>query len=421
MKKLFFLIGSLLLLFALESNAQLSITAEVRPRTEYRNGFKKLTAEDVDAALFTEQRSRLYFDYKKDKLQLKFTLQDIRIWGETGQIFKDDNGMTAISEAWAKYNFTSKFGLKVGRQIISYDNQRFLGGLEWAQQGRRHDAALFQYEDAESKLKIHAGFAYNQSGTIAEPAKLVGTAYDVANYKTMQYLWVHKDFEGGGVSALLFNDGWAYGAALDSVSNRQTVGLVASKKIGGIKLAGEGYYQTGEFKGSEVDAYMFDLNATYKTSLTPITVGYQYLSGREATDTKITQFTPAYGTNHAHNGFMDYFYVGNAHGNVGLQDIYVKTKFKLGEKAGALIVHGHQFLGASEFTDTEGAVADASLGTEFDLVYARKLSKDVTLNVGYSQLFATESMEILKGGDSSQTQNWAWVMLTFKPQIFASK
>lgn len=422
MKKLIYIVTAFICLLAVEAQAQFSITGEIRPRTEFRNGFKKLRDTKPNPAFFVEQRSRLYMDYKNEKVKVRFALQDVRLWGETGQIFKDDNGMTGISEAWAQYNFTSKFGVKAGRQIISYDNQRFLGGLEWAQQGRRHDALLFLYEDADAKLKIHGGFAFNQSDATPEQKKVFGTQYDgVGNYKTMQYLWANKAFEGGSVSALLFNEG--HQVATDTLANKQTFGLVAKKALSeNFTLAGEAYYQTGETGAAltSVSAYMFDINATYKTSVTPITLGYQNLSGQDADSEDLTAFNPAYGTNHAHNGFMDYFYVGNPHANAGLQDIYLKTKFKVGK--GALMAHAHYFLSAVDVMDAEGAAMEAGLGTEFDLVYARKLSPDATLNVGYSQMFGTDTMAAVKGGgDADAIQNWAWVMLTIKPKFFESK
>ena len=137
----------LLIVANLELAAQFTLTAEVRPRSEYRNGFKTPTSDGNDAAFFTEQRSRLYMDYAEEKYKFRISFQDVRLWGEIPQIFKQEDGNTFISEAWGQYFVTNKFSIKAGRQIISYDNQRFLGGLEWAQQGRRHDALLFIYED----------------------------------------------------------------------------------------------------------------------------------------------------------------------------------------------------------------------------------------------------------------------------------
>ncbi|MBB6459065.1 alginate export family protein [Flammeovirga kamogawensis] len=429
MKQLIYTALILLLTTSFEVFAQdFKMSAEIRPRSEFRNGFKKLRTDSSTPAFFTEQRSRLNLDYSSDKVIMRLSLQDVRMWGETDQIYKQDPAMTTISEAWAQYNFTSKFGLKVGRQIISYDNQRFLGGLEWAQQGRRHDAALFIFDDKAKKFKIHAGLAYNQNGV--EPKKVEGNVYlGTNNYKAMQYLWAHKDWEGGAISGLVFNESYQYGSTTDSVSQRQTLGLVGSKKFGILKVAGEGYYQTGQRGTADVNAYLLDLNFTAKTKLTPITLGYQILSGGDPASGEVTNFTPAYGTNHKFNGFMDYFYVGNPHNdaignNVGLQDIYLNTQFKIGK--GTLKAQLHQFLAATDVvksvsSDGVQEIVDGNLGTEIDLVYVNKLSPVATLMVGYSQMFATSSMEVLKGGDSGLINNWAFVMLTFKPTLFKTK
>jgi hypothetical protein len=325
--------------------------------------------------------------------------------------------MTSISEAWAQYYFTPKWSLKLGRQMLSYDNQRFLGGLEWAQQGRRHDAALLMHENAEKKFTLHIGGAFNQDATVLEPSKLFNTTYTALNnYKAMQFVWAHKDFATAAVSGLLFNESSQYGSTPDSVSFRQTMGAVASKTWGNMVLAGEGYLQTGEYKGKKVSAYLLDLNLTYKGKKMPVTVGYQLLSGTKAGSTKIGAFDPAYGTNHIFNGLMDYFYVGSGHANVGLQDVYVKTTAKIGKK-GSLAAEVHQFFSAEEVMEAGKAVSK-SFGTEIDLVYQVKFAEEVTFNLGYSQMFATHTMELVKGGNRKNIQNWAWAMITFKPNFY---
>ncbi|MEQ9231682.1 MAG: alginate export family protein, partial [Cyclobacteriaceae bacterium] len=130
MKKTPYLIALIVALSCMEVTAQMTISAEVRPRTEFRNGFKTLTEDSKDASFFTEQRSRLYLDYADSAFKFRVSFQDVRIWGETTQIFKEEYGKTFLSEAWGQYYFTNSLSVKVGRQIISYDNQRFIGGLE---------------------------------------------------------------------------------------------------------------------------------------------------------------------------------------------------------------------------------------------------------------------------------------------------
>ncbi|MFK7936068.1 MAG: alginate export family protein [Saprospiraceae bacterium] len=408
-----------LLIFNTDMNAQFTLSAEVRPRSEFRNGFKTPTSEGKDAAFFTEQRSRIYMDFKDEKYKFRLSLQDVRFWGEVPQIFKQEDGNTFLSEAWGQYFVTKKFSVKAGRQIISYDNQRFLGGLEWAQQGRRHDALLLMYEDKEKKTKFHAGFAYNQDDDVPEQAFLQSVGanfYSVGgNYKALQYAWFNKGFEGGKVSLLALN---AVNQNPDSTSSsKQTFGLIASKNVSEkISLAGDFYYQTGKLGQNNVNALLAGVRATFKTKVTPLTLGVEYISGKDDADTStdITNFSPDYGTNHAHNGLMDYFFVGPANGNVGVMDMFLKTKFKL--KKGALIANAHQFMTGSEQLDAEGGALNKSMGTELDLVYVVKLAPTVTYHIGYSQLFGTDTLLELRPGNQ-KLNNWAWMMITFKPKM----
>ncbi len=401
--------------------AQFTIIGEVRPRAELRNGFKTLTDESKDPSFFTEQRSRLYLDYAMPEFKFRLALQDIRIWGETSQIFKEETGKAFISEAWGQYFVSPFFSVKAGRQIISYDNQRFFGGLEWAQQGRRHDAMLLIYEN-DSKLRMHLGLAYNQDDDVAEPGFIQSEGanfYNVGgNYKTLQYGWFNKSFDQSSLSLLAVNAG--YQNADSTVAFKQTLGLTGYTKLGAFKFGGDFYYQLGEQSGMDVKALLVGFKATLATSITPITLGYEMVSGDDNPSDGINRaFSPDFGTNHLHNGLMDYFFVGPANGAVGVQDIYLKTKFKLGKRT--VSVHVHEFLTGSEQQNGEGESLGKAMGTEIDLVYAVKLNDAVSWQVGYSQMFGTDTMEVLRGGDAGRMNYWAWTMLTFKPTLFKSE
>lgn len=422
MEKLIYLTTFLLSIAGSEAHAQFTLSAEVRPRTEYRNGFKTLTSDSKEAAFFTEQRSRLNAGYLSEDFQLRVSFQDIRIWGESPQVFKQEFGKTFISEAWGRYFIKPAISVKAGRQIISYDNERILGGLEWAQQGRRHDALLFMYEGIENNTKLHLGAAYNQDQDIAEPALLQASGarfYSVGgSYKTMQYAWFNKKINKSTLSLYALNNG--YQNADSSVYYKQTLGVSGLSNVGPVKLGGDFYYQTGEQGAKNVSALLAGINATFTTSLTPLTFGAEYVSGdSDPSDSKVTSFSPDFGTNHAHNGFMDYFYVGPSNGEVGVTDFYLKTSFKAA--GGALNVHVHEFLtGSTRRIGDSGEKLDKPMGTEVDLVYVKKLKGGVLWHIGYSHMFATETMEALRGGDKGAIQNWAWTMITFSPVLFKS-
>lgn len=235
----------------------------------------------------------------------------------------------------------------------------------------------------------------------------------------MEYAWFNKKFDSGDVSLLALNA--TYQNTADSTNfSKQTLGITGKNKFGGITIGGDFYYQLGKIGSNDVGAMLAGINLTYNTKLTPIKIGVEYISGKDDTDTdsKVTNFSPDFGTNHAHNGFMDYFFVGPANGNIGVTDIYLKTKFKL--KKGTLVANFHEFLTGSTQLDISGDELSKPMGFEIDLVYAIQLSKGVKFNLGYSQMFATDTMLELRSG-TEKLNSWAWMMVTFKPVLFKSK
>jgi len=411
-----------------------TLGAQYKPRFELRNGFKRPILEDQDPAYFVEQRARLWADYKSEKFAIHINVQDVRMWGATDQIYKSDgtqNGsLTNVYEAYGIYNFSKKFSGKIGRQELDYDNARFLGNLDWAMQGRSHDALLFRYKTKD--LDVHIGGALNQLQK--EPTYLTAAAYDVNNYKNMQFLWLHKDWDKFNASFLFHNDGRELvnddGQFTGVEYHRQTVGLIPKYSVKKFAMDGEFYYQMGSSPtGRDVSAYFLALHATLKTKFAPITLGAEYASGTEYDEAENdNSWAPLYGTNHKFYGYMDYFYVGNAHSqfgnNAGLIDFHLKSKLTFKEKNN-LMVAIHHFMSPVDVIDrTNNEALDASLGTEVDLTYSRKLTKGVSAFAGYSHMFATESLEELKLNDaeliagSSDFQGWFWLGMNFSAELF---
>src|SRR5690606_13774593 len=314
-----FCLPLLLLLFCVVARhhvmAQFTLSAEIRPRVEYRNGFKTVLPKDADAAFFVEQRTRLNALFVSEKFDVRLSLQDVRTWGAAAQVYKSDPSLQNVYEAWASYKFNSMHSIAVGRMELDYDNVRILGNLDWAAQGRSHD--LIKYEYNGDGMRLHVGVAFNQDAFTPEPAKLSSTFYGVAgNYKTMQYAWFHKDWKQSGLSVLLLNNG-VQSPADSSVTFTQTFGFYGTKNLGSTRLEYDAYYQVGESIASrDVAAYMFGINATFWNNRpSNVSVGADFLSGdKPDTSGKDEGFNPLYGTHHKFYGFMDHFYVGNPHG-----------------------------------------------------------------------------------------------------------
>lgn len=407
--------------------AQFTLDGEFRPRTELRNGFGSIIEESAEPGFGISTRARLNAGYTSDSYKVYLSFQDVMVWGENRQILPyDQNNSFAVFQAWAQLVLGNNWSTKIGRQVLSYDDQRILGGLDWAQQGRNHDAALIKY--AKNGFALDAAFAFNQdysnpTGFISE-----GNAYNTSgffSYKTMQMVHLNKKWESFTGSFLLMNNGFQNDAiGLNDIANLQTIGTHIKYTKNTFSLLANAYLQTGEaiYGTSYKDvksAYLLALDLGFKTSdKVTIGAGIEIISGNDETNTANTgAFFPLYGTNHKFNGFMDYFYVGNHANTIGLIDIHASANFKLNNSS-SLLIKALNFSGEQDLPSGENA-----LGTEVDLVY-KKQFKDYTLVAGYSHLFPSDGMYELKGvaeSTASNTQNWAWVMLVIKPKFLGYK
>lgn len=411
------------------SNAQMTLTGELRPRFEYRHGYKSPADTLQKAAMFVSQRTRLNFGYKAEKFKIGVTLQDVRIWGSQSQLNTYDVNTFGLHEGWAEYSFSKKISMKLGRQELSYDDERILGAVNWNQQGRSHDAFLLKYTD--STFTTHVGLAYNQNGET-----FVGTSYIIASsYKEMQYLWLNKQIKSLNISLLALNVGQQSPVSVNSTRYTTTLGTHTEYKTKPFFAGLNFYYQTGVDKNKKAVSALLggiDLAYTLKEKFI-IGLGYEYQSGQSTTDTTKAyrdvnhSFNPVFGTNHKFNGYMDYFYVGNHIDNVGLQDIYLKLKYKTEKWNAALDVH--EFMTAADVVDSKELAKtgkykalSSALGTEIDLTFGYTLSPGVTVMAGYSHFLPTETLGVIKGvkdwksdGRTDQISNWAYIMITFKP------
>ena len=394
---------------------------QIRPRYEYTNGFGTLLTPTTEHTSFIGNRTRVNFNFDDTKLKVKLSLQNVSVWGDVGTTsVNSKNGVMAF-EAWAQYSFTDKWSTKVGRQVLSYDNQRIIGGLDWATQGRSFDAALIKYKGGKSQLDL--GFAMN---TDSEGKTAGTTAYFTDRvFSNMQYAWYNTTFKKLGMSFLLLNVGKEYLKTPTDVdlSYIQTFGTYG--KYAGTKLSLDYslYGQTGKVDVNTVSAWEAAVNLGY--AFTPkfkVAAGYEFLSGKDqgSTSTMVKSFAPLFGTNHAFNGFMDYFYVNNHINSVGLNDISLKIDFPIKKVNFSLAPH---FFSAPNKIYKGSIEQDAYLGTEIDLTAVYKVDKNITVVGGYSQMFASDSMVVLKGGTglNNTTNNWAYVMVNINPQIFTTK
>lgn len=403
--KIKFTLVALLMLATSSIMAQFSLSGEFRPRTEWRDGFNykyqptggnTAGREGTDGYILTDARVALAAKYAAETYTAYIAVQEVFTFGDRQQISAAGNGNIRMQEAWADIKLSGLTSFKLGRQPLSYDDQRILGGLGWAQQARTHDVGIVKY--ANNGYSLDAGFGYNTSGG--------NNVYDVSalfSYKNIAFLRVNKKYEALNLSVLALHNTFQDSNVGPENSNLFTGGVHFDYKPGALSFSGNAFIQDGERVGQVAveAAYLASLDVNFKaTEKTTFGLGAEVISGK--TDTSVG-FFPLYGTNHKFNGLMDRFYVGNHAVGNGLVDLNVTAATKI-FKTYNLKIKGHMF---SEQSQTKN-----SLGQEIDLVVSKKF-KEFSLAGGYSQFFESDDYP----NPAKSLQNWAWLMLTIKPSF----
>ncbi|GAB5465870.1 MAG: alginate export family protein [Candidatus Kapaibacteriales bacterium] len=403
------------------SASDFGFTGEYIARSEFRNGYNQPIADSSDPGGFIAHRARVEGFFETGPVKMFASLQDIRTWGAVPTT-KTNDEFLSIYEAYLEATLFEGFSIKIGRQELNYDNARFLGNLDWALQGRSHDFALAKYEINEVN-HLHGGFGFNQ-----ERQSLTAIPYSASQYQNAQFLRYEYNGEKLKLATMIWNNG-VDKLNLDSsnanVSNyTTTIGLPWIKyDFGFIDLSGSYYHQLGENEFSKsVSAYqaMGQVGIDYEVvgNKARSVVGAEVLSGNTIGEDDITAFTPYYGTNHAHNGHIDYFYVnGRWMNSSGLIDIYYKGRVSITEElflqADFHYFNSHKPFVLDEADDSGFGSESRYLGSEVDFVASYSFSKELSFQGGYSRFFGSDNFLNLYSAHSPQ--QWAYFMIIFRP------
>jgi hypothetical protein len=455
MNKKFYLLLSVSLCYlsiATSCYGQLTISGQIRTRSEYRDGQGTLSQQDTVPAFFTSQRTRLNVGYAGYRFKVFTALQDVRVWGQdassinrnTADVF---DGLM-MHEAWAEISLVDtgkvvkNFSFKIGRQELVYDDVRLLGNLDWLQQARRHDAAVLKFD--HNGWTAHVGGAFNQNAERKSniiyngiPTGYAASTNGMASmYKSLQFLYVARKTHFGSVSLLGVKDDFSrFHFAPTDVEKKTPIydKTVWSRYTGGVYVLGtalrkiaftaSAFYQGGNYReGTSLNEYLLSASAMYATGRKfSVGPGVDVTSGNNGSDPtkRFQRFDPLYGTPHKFWGYMDYFYVADGFGPSGLIDGYVKAKYKAKDNL-TLTLDAHQFSLPNAITDETGKTLEKSLGQEFDLIASYALTKVINIEGGYCTFLGTETLasskvKNVKNPDTSA--NWAYLMISIKPEL----
>ena len=409
-----------MVLLAHMSYGQFTLSGEIRPRAEYRHGYRSMPIADTSAAAFVSQRTRLNLDFENESFQTHISFQDVRVWGQEPQ--RQFEPSIDLHHAWVEVFLTDSLSLRAGRQPLLYDNQRFLAINNWIQPAQKHDALLLKYLTPLGTL--HFGTAFNQPGDqVDRNFQDFGTRYTVNNYKYMNFLWLNgKILPNATLSLLGVVEGYENQQSL-ALYLRATYSAYLILNAGKTQLMLNPAIQHGHtIGGQQIEAWYLSTNISRElTRGLRTTLGMEYFSGNSPHDTdgKFRAFDAVHGSGHAFGGHMDYFtnYPRDTDG-AGLFNPFLINSISLGKRT-TLDADVHLFYLANDIIH-QNAEINRHLGWATDFTFVYNINNQVRLDVGYSMMFGTESMEVIKGGSRDEWADWAYVMLTVRPVFFRS-
>ncbi len=415
-----------------------TIGAELRTRAEYRDGYRNLVpvGDTAVPAFFTNQRSRIVLTYEqKNKFILHTSIQDVRVWGQNDP--KSNNATLQLFEAFAEVFISPKFSVKLGRQKIALDNQRLFAENDWRVNANAHDAANFKYYG--DKLSSELIFAFNQTssnnGVVNQPngEPIFGTTFNpgFTYYKTLGVHYLkYKISDLFTLTTINSADGYQKPNSKEGVYQRFTDGGRLEFEKGKFYATFSGYYQSGtNSTGTNINAWYIQPEIKFtKTDNLIIRLGAEVFSGNNAEKPSASDhnFVPLYGVAHRFNGNMDFFTTFPSDlNNAGLINPYLFFTKNAGKKV-QFRSDFHLFYSENNFINkvvynkkTTTETINNYLGYENDLGVIFNPKPYIKIDLGVSYAVPSASMAIIKkGGESLTIPTWAYLSVTFKPQLF---
>lgn len=391
------------------SPVEIKITGEYRLRGETRDGFG-FSSLIPDTTNFYLQRIRIGIEAKvNDNIKIFTQLQDSRVWGLDPVLTSTGVSTLDIHQAYVSYKNPGVFpvSFKIGRQEMSYGDQRLIGAFNWSNQGRAFDAVKVIYNNDMANIDA---WSAKVSETSVNPAL-------VAQNKSTD-----TDFYGlySTVKTVIPIDLYAlYKNDMTANKNTTTIGSRINGKSGSFDYGAEGALQTGSAALKSVQANAYAIKAGYTfipDMMTRIGIEYDHGSGGGNANT-INTFDNLYPTNHPHYGLMDYFSWQN------MQDIKVSLSSKIASNIS--IGLDYNILSLADPTDAwygaNGAARAGfganpantltNVGQEIDLAAKYNIDTNMTLEAGYGIFIAGDYIRSVRGTNTTDS-HWGYIQMS---------
>jgi hypothetical protein len=321
-------------------------------------------ADDADALTLRSRLSYTTAGYEGFSAMVEF--EDVRIIGgvddysvppsgfKTGEYsVVADPETTELDQAFIQYK-NDMATVKLGRQVITLDNHRFVGHVGWRQDRQTFDAFTVSAMPVD-KLGLFYGYIDQRNRIFAEDADIDSKDH---------LMQISYDTPVGKVT------GYGYLLETDSGSELDTFGVRFSGAQGNFLYTLEYADQETDGGAVDYDANYYLVEGGYKAPFATFKLGYEVLGS----DDSLYGFSTPLATLHAFNGWADIFLNTPA---VGLVDTYASVSGKLAGGNWAVVYHDFE-------ADDDTPTMD-DLGDEIDLVYSKKFSKNYSAGVKYAR------------------------------------
>ncbi|MDR9436720.1 MAG: alginate export family protein, partial [Thiohalophilus sp.] len=347
-----------------------------------------------DASALT-LRSRISYATNEYKgLSATLGMEDVRIMGENeysvpvtsynSGVYSviADPEVTELDQGFIRYA-SGMAEVKYGRQVITHDNQRFVGHVGWRQDRQTYDGLRVAVTPVDN-LKVDYSYITKRNRIFAEAA-------DVDSKDSLLNLSYKSSL--GKLS------GYAYLLELDNNTDNalDTYGL----RLVGSTGENDQYSYSLEYASQESKSGATEYDADYvlaegamKLSGMTFKLGYELLGSDNGT----YGFSTPLATVHAFNGWTDQFLTTP---DQGLVDLYVSLGGKIAGGKWLAVYH--------DFSADESTATIDDLGDEINVLYAKKFGKVYTAGIKYGAYSAGDAA----AGKVDTDKLWVWGEMKF--------
>lgn len=290
-----------------------------------------------------------------------------------------DPETTELDQAYIQYK-SDQVTAKLGRQVLVFDNHRFVGHVGWRQDKQTFDAASIKFS-ASDKLNINYAYISKRNRIFGEEKDLdandhlVNLAFKTSVGKLTAYSYLLEVDEG------VDNSLDTYGVRFSGAKK-----LEDNKWLYSAELA----TQTSKSQGSDYDAnYLLAELGLVNNGIT-YKVGYESLGS----DKGNYAFSTPLATLHKFNGWSDQF-LGTP--KQGLNDLYLTIVGKAYDGKWNVTYHN--------FDADEASTSVDDLGTELNVSYVKSFNKTFSGGVKFAAYSAGDE----GAGKVDTDKLWLWV------------